>query len=59
MEKQKLIERIYNPSLTSEEINKLFEIILKQQEQKKKEIQISIEFYQEEGPIKIKRCLYA
>ena len=59
MEKQKLIERIYNPLIKIEEINELFNIILKQQEQKKKEIQISIEFYQEEGPIKIKRCLYA
>ena len=57
MEKQKLIERIYNPSLTSEENNKLFEIILNWPEEK--EIQINIELYQEEDPIKIKRCLHA
>ena len=57
MNKKELMKRIYNPSLTSEEINKLFEIILNWPEEK--EIQINIELYQEEGPIKIKRCLYA
>ena len=57
MNKKELMKRIYNPLIKIEEINELFNIILSWPEEK--EIQINIEFYQEEGPIKIKRCLYA